>query len=43
MEKVKTQYLSWISDKGLGMLIMVGVGSTMFAAIVTGLYWVLHR
>jgi hypothetical protein len=43
MKQVEERYVSWISDEGLGMLILLGSSTAMTAAIVTGVLWLMHR
>ncbi len=35
--------VSWISDAGLGMLIMLGSSVFVSSMIVWGIYWLMHR
>jgi hypothetical protein len=35
--------VSWISDAGLGMLIMMGSSAGVITAIVFGVMWVMNR
>ena len=39
----QTSYLSWISDAGLGMLLMLGSSLFMSSMIAWGIYWLMHR
>ena len=36
-------YLTWVSNAGLGMLIMLGSSLFMSSMIAWGIYWLLHR
>ena len=37
------RYVTWISDKGLGMVMMLGSSVFVSSMIAWGVYWLLHR
>ena len=39
-EDSKTSYFSWISDPGLGMLVLIGCGSAVVSLIALFVTWV---